>query len=424
MTASGDVWVAATDTADVIAKLSSPKTTDVLSVRAVDGGGLAFFDLSREVASRRAAWYSLSTMLQRAIALELDVDSLDVEIASVHRYIGEGGTLGTELYLSDAHPNGAGLVEWASDHWDDLLEGCLEGTGPCSRMGRLIQAEHDRATVGGQPWRSPDILLKGFRNRQLHGLIDWRLGMDLMRVLRDPLHVPGIAAMPGGTGVAASGSLWETGRLAASYCGAFGNAATDRRSGPHGLGGWMVADEAAGQDGPGMLHVVGHPLWNVSLAGVDSINQRVCAWAQSLGARRVRVIDAFNLERRMAWVRGNLHLFPTIDLDAQGSPAGAGGMAEHGADWMAAVERLAAGERLPHGEDNWMRVETLDGWGAGNDGNWIARLGGRLSEVIVKTIPGRPPMVKPLGEQSHLTRATTPLVELIARRENGGPQNA
>ncbi|MFO1191279.1 MAG: DEAD/DEAH box helicase [Rhodoferax sp.] len=420
----GPVWLAATDAPDVIAKLSSPKTTDILSLRAVDAGGLAFFDRSREVASRRAAWYSLATMLQRAIALELDVDSLDVEIASVHRYIGPGGMLGTELYLSDAHPNGAGLVEWASEHWDELLEGCLEGTGPCSRLGRLIQAEHNKTTAGGQPWRSPDILLKGFRNRQLHGLIDWRLGMDLMRVLRDPLHAPGIETVSGEAGEVTARSLWETGRLADSYCGAFGNAATDRRSGPHGLEGWMVAEEAAGQDGPGMLHVVGHPLWDVSPAGVDSINLRVCAWAQSLGARRVRVIDAFNLGRRIAWVRGNLHLFPTLDLDLQGAPAGAGHMAELDVNWMTAVERLTVGERFPHGEASWLRVESLDGWAVGNDGSWIARVGGRLKEVIVKTIPGRPPMIKPLGEQSQLTRATTPLVELIARREGGGPQDA
>ena len=248
--------------------------------------------------------------------------------------------------------------------------------------------------------------------------------MDLLRVLRDPLYAPGIEGLSGGSGAAAAVSLWEVRRLADSYCGAFGNAATERRSGPHGLEGWMVADEAAGQDGPGMLHVVGHPLWGVSLASVDSINQRVCAWARSLGARRVRVIDAFNLGRRMAWVRGNLHLFPTMDLDAQGSPAGAGGMAGRGADWMAAVERLAAGEQFAHSQNIWLRVEPLDGWASGNDGNWLARVGGRLMEVIVKTIPGRPPMVKPLGEQSQLTRATTPLVELIARRESGGPPSA
>ncbi|QKV58646.1 MAG: DUF1998 domain-containing protein [Dechloromonas sp.] len=162
-------------------------------MRLMDGGNLGFFDASRVIASRRAAWYSAATILQRAIALELDVDSLDIEIASVHRYTAPDLSCGAELYLADEHPNGAGLVDWAYRHWDELVKGCLSGAGKFSLLGRLMRDECDRAVVGGQPWRSPDLLLKGFRNRQLHGLIDWQLGIELLAVMADAEFVPGLA---------------------------------------------------------------------------------------------------------------------------------------------------------------------------------------------------------------------------------------
>ena len=46
-----------------------------------------------------------ATILQRAIALELDIDSTEIEIASVHKYKSEDQE-GAELYLADEHPNG------------------------------------------------------------------------------------------------------------------------------------------------------------------------------------------------------------------------------------------------------------------------------------------------------------------------------
>jgi len=424
----GPHWVADNDSPEVVAKLSSPKTTDILSIRALDGDGLAFFDKLHPLACRRAAWFSLATVLQRSIALELDVDSLDIEIASVHKYTDSGllNCLGAELYLSDEHPNGSGLVEWASQRWDDLLEGCLAGVGPCNRLGRMIQEECRRATICAQPWRSPDLLLKGFRNRQLHGLIDWRLGLELMSTLQNTSYLPGLDQNPAGWSI--GGSCWaaDAKRVADSYCDAFESGANTRQIGPKGLQGWMGDDSVGGQDGRGMLHIVVHPLWEVSLSVADPISDLVIGWAKKLGARRIRMLDSFNLGRRMSWVRANLNLFETLDLDFSFDDRFTGSSPARPVDWMADLENLSSGQRLMNGEDNWLRVTTRDGWATGNDGIWIARVGAiGLREVIIRTVPGRGVVVKPRGDhQSPLSRQTTPSIQLIGHRDAGRPDNA
>ena len=71
----------------------------------------------------------LQSILQRAIALELDVDSTSIEIGSVHLHKTEQHIRGAEVYLADEHPNGAGLVGWAYRNWVVLLEGCTSATG-------------------------------------------------------------------------------------------------------------------------------------------------------------------------------------------------------------------------------------------------------------------------------------------------------
>ncbi len=95
----GSIWAKAPEntTGDTkMVALVSPKTTDILRfVRSMGRGSP--LRRSRELSARKAAWYSAATILQRAIALELDVDSLDIEIASVHRMstsdLGKGAEL-------------------------------------------------------------------------------------------------------------------------------------------------------------------------------------------------------------------------------------------------------------------------------------------------------------------------------------------
>jgi DEAD/DEAH box helicase domain-containing protein len=311
----GGLWTLQKENPSRYLAITSPKTTDIFAIRKVDSEGLEFFDSDSQHSRRRAAWYSAATILQRAIALELDIDSLDIEIASFHRYasVTSGLETGAELYLADAHPNGAGLVEWAHQNWEELLEGCVLGTGNFSRMGRNLRKSWEESKT--EIWKSPDLLLRGFRNRQLHGILDWQLGLELLATFLDKNYRPGLdkdildkkgerIAMPDWNELSLG--------LAKRYVAAFSKVAAALPAGSP-YSGWRELDNA------GHACLIVHPLC-ADYPGQQNLLDQARAWAQTQGFTHIRLVDSFNLNRRLAWVRGNLNLFKTISTGA-GEPA-------------------------------------------------------------------------------------------------------
>lgn len=400
----------------------SPKTTDVLAVRKWDGDGLTFHDELHELVARRAAWYSAATILQRAIALWLDVDSLDIEIASVHRVTDATGTgAGGELYLADAHPNGAGLVEWASRNWTGLLEGCVLGRGKFPRMGQLLREQAGRAQ--SERWRSPDDLLRGFRNRQLHGLLDWRLGIDLLASMLDPRYRPGLSGDVLGVPLVFPGiEPWPAAaeRLARQYAESFGEA-TAILSSNGAIHGWRPPHR------PGTVVAVVHPLWS-RFADASSGTEGALAWACEHGATNVILVDTFNLSRRMSWVRGNLGLFPTISA-CQGSassrtspivvahaplPPQATAMLPTLVETMA---KLVGQDISCHGR-TWRRIEEQQVDAKVTVGDWLAlRHGTEVVHLLVRDAGGIR-RIKLLGG-SWLSPSEVGQFKLVARLEGG-----
>ena len=277
--------------------LTSAKTTDILAIRMRDGEGLKYFEGPNEatLTRRRAMWFSAATILQRAIALELDVDSLEIEIASVHALRDVGGA---ELYLADAHPNGSGLVDAAMSNWEELIRGCLFAEGAFSRMGKLIRDEINRSTMPNGSWRSPDLLLRGFRNRQIHGLIDWRIGLDLISCMLSAQYRPGLddsfedKLLP-----TSMGNTWlqQAAELTDTLARSLSLPAKDVIH-TEMVHGWIYNNN---------LHVVVHPLWDNYPAERNAVGaaHQVAADLKVDGLVRV---DSFNLARRMMWVRNQL----------------------------------------------------------------------------------------------------------------------
>lgn len=407
----GSLWKSEEDAPQIRANLSSPKTTDILGVRLVDGGGLEFFDSSRNLASRRAAWFSAATIIQRAIALELDVDSLDVEIASVHRLGDDVNLGGAELYLADEHPNGSGLVDWAARNWNDLLEGCVTTSGPLAKLGRLIREECKRRSSGGQVWRSPDVLLRGFRNRQLHGLIDWRLGIELLHAMRDPTFVPGRDALCEAWNVGEESWDEHANRLAATYCLAYERGGSAHFKGAPGLHGWIAGDDGA--PGDRILCLVSHPLWGRNIVDAHTIGPAIRQLAATHNTSFVRLVDSFNLVRRMAWVRGNQTLFPLLDLT--GSAPSTGTPAND--PWMQELIALQVGGSVTHEAWRWTRVAESDGWSS-EPGIWIALVAGEPCKVNITNPPGGTYRVKKIGAPGHLQRQDHPTLTLLGRRSD------
>lgn len=154
--------------------LGALKSTDVLVIGADPALLPPGLTLRPDTAARRGAWYSLGFLLRGAAARLLEVQTNEIEVGV--RAVRVDGTLTAQLFLSDSLANGAGycthlgkrsvmtdLLDKA-DEWGHDLDGHESAGKTCD------SACYD--------------CLKDYRNMHYHGLLDWRLALDLLDVLR------------------------------------------------------------------------------------------------------------------------------------------------------------------------------------------------------------------------------------------------
>ena len=124
----------------------------------------------------RAAWYSLAFFLRTAISTELDVDP--TELNAGFRAINQNGIPIGQAFLSDQLENGAGYCRWF---------------GEPQRFRRLLdQARFDIPDNIADVWMkqvhshecdtSCNACLRDYHNLSYHGLLDWRLALDMVRL--------------------------------------------------------------------------------------------------------------------------------------------------------------------------------------------------------------------------------------------------
>lgn len=124
----------------------------------------------------RAAWYSLAFFLQIAAAAKLDIDTTELD-AGFRATKANGITIG-QAFLSDKLENGAGYCRWF---------------GEPERFQKLLnQANPDTANSLAEAWlkeshshecdTSCNACLRDFYNLPYHGLLDWRLALDMVRL--------------------------------------------------------------------------------------------------------------------------------------------------------------------------------------------------------------------------------------------------
>ena len=408
---SQDIWVTTEQSPDVSVRFFAPKTTDLLGIRANDGNGLAFFDVDKQVAARRAAWYSAATILQRAIALELDVDSTSIEIASVHFHSTDKSS-GAELYLADEHPNGAGLVDWANRNWSTLLLGCTSAEGDLAQMGKFLMDANERAALG-ESWRSPDALLKGFRNKNIHGLIDWQLGIDLLSVLRDADYTPGFSKDYSVALSSVNGGWTARATEAASILAAsLGEAENSVR---------RLADDSpiigviSTEGSETYMNIVAHPLWSYRPGEGTLISKSIDELVAVAGCNRVRLIDTFNIERRVSWVIGNKDnrdIFMTHDVMLEGTDSGADDI------FFDVWTDTGIGETFDWLDSSWIKLTPKDLWSA-EDGEWLISDGqvtkdGAPELVRLRKIPGKTVAQRKAGGRYEPSK--NPGLKIIAKR--------
>lgn len=384
---NANIWEESSD-GETHASLVAPKTTDLFSICLMDSSGLCFFDTNPKVACRKAAWYSAATIFQRAIALELDVDSLDIEIASFHKHFGEDAKTGAELYLADEHPNGAGLVDWTHKNWSEFLLGIVrpDSESRYSKMGRYIKDECERAQHEGQQWRSPDLLLKGFRNRYVHALLDWRLGFELIQVMQDPDFIPGVSPLFETWGYELKSWSGEAFELTEKFCTSFGEKKLRQVTDGSYLHGWISEEDK-------MLTIVAHPLWQFdSLELGDEVSKAINNFAKSQPkVQNVRLLDSFNLSRRMSWVRNTqADLYTKYPVNFE--------KPEACTTLKQTILEAKEGEVFEYENFSWEKVLERDAWSA-ERGNYIVEQTGMDPCVVnIRSMPGKGYIIKPPGK--------------------------
>lgn len=157
--------------------LLSRKMTDVLLVGIRDWPEGVFADPSTAVG--RAAWYSLAFFLRSSAAALMDVDTL--EFNAGFRPIREDDRAIGQAFLSDTLQNGAGYCWWLGQQ-DNFTELLRHGNVrvPNGNAGKWADPSH-----AGDCDTSCNRCLRDFYNLAYHGLMDWRLAIDMARLALD-----------------------------------------------------------------------------------------------------------------------------------------------------------------------------------------------------------------------------------------------
>ena len=255
--------------------LAAGKTTDILSVSPVVAPqGINMNPLFTPV---RAAAISAAFLIQRLLADKLDIDPEEIEVANITHKI-TGRMRIAEIILSDRLPNSAGFVRQAFDGFDALLdEACFPKT----------QGSYP-AVIQGNGHRECDSAcydcLKVYKNMTYHGLLDWRLAVSYLKLLKDSGYRAGL------DGEFKTPELYGWTEMAEKLCRAFADCFNYQFVRWAGIPGFIAGDKRI---------MVIHPLWDTGRAtGIFAE-----AVAESGGAVD-GYIDTFNLLRRPGWCHG------------------------------------------------------------------------------------------------------------------------
>ena len=131
----------------------------------------------------RAAWYSLSFFFRVAASAELDVDP--TELSAGFRTINRNDTPVGQAFLSDKLENGAGYCRWFGkpEHFHLLLDQA-KPEEPENLAELWINEDHNHECD-----TSCNTCLRDFHNLPYHGLLDWRLALDMARLAASPTAI-------------------------------------------------------------------------------------------------------------------------------------------------------------------------------------------------------------------------------------------
>ncbi len=165
--------------------LLSRRMTDALLVQISDWPSGVF--ANPQTVEGRAAWYSIAFWLRVAAGSHLDIDPLELD-AGLSVTQQNGHPLG-QAFLCDKLENGAGYCRFLAQdaQWKKLLE-YGDASLPNTLAAKWLDVnglEPGQRPHGHECDTSCNRCLRDFANMPYHGLLDWRLALDMARLMRD-----------------------------------------------------------------------------------------------------------------------------------------------------------------------------------------------------------------------------------------------
>lgn len=166
--------------------LGSIKTTDVMVLGIVNWpAGLRRSPAGDDGLGVRAALYSFGFLARRAAADRLDVHEREIKVGLRVLRDAAGDVVG-QIFMSDSLENGAGYATLLGQplEAEALLQYMVGQSNPVF-YGFLVSQLHAGPGPNACMTSCPDCL-RDFSNLPYHGILDWRLGLDLARLALDP----------------------------------------------------------------------------------------------------------------------------------------------------------------------------------------------------------------------------------------------
>lgn len=132
----------------------------------------------------KSAIYSAAFLLRSVYTQQQDVDNSELEVLGLRHYTNEDGTRVTGFSYADQLSNGSGFSQKLSEGLTHYINLCLDPTGNFN--GETIEFVIDLLSEKNQ--KNCDVAdytnLLNYRNKRFHPLLNWRLAVSYLRILR------------------------------------------------------------------------------------------------------------------------------------------------------------------------------------------------------------------------------------------------
>lgn len=231
--------------------IGSRKITEVLRLSVANVNPRINLDMGTGyVPAIKAAFFSAATLIQRYFADEIDIDPDEIEINV------QCTNNVPVMYLSDKLDNGAGFVRMLCEkdaqgitHLQKVMEDLVNPDSTNAFVQSLYSDTHKRECS-----TSCHDCLQSYSNQGLHHVLDWRLGIDLIKLMLDPDYQMGMNDI-NDTPYGDLKNIMD--KVSDSVVNANANITIDRTSFPYVL---SIADPNG--FGEPRTECLIHPLWN------------------------------------------------------------------------------------------------------------------------------------------------------------------